>query len=825
MSNLGDKEGMLGPYRVLDLSDRRGFLCGKILGDLGADVIKVEPPGGEPSRNTGPYYQDDRDPEKSLYWYAFNTSKRGITLDLVSPQGRETLLRLVESANVVIESFAPGHMEGLGLEYSELRKTNPGIVMTSITPFGQTGPYRDLRTSDLVLMALGGLMYLGGEPDRPPVRITAPQAYLHGGAHGAVGTMIALRHSQSTGQGQHVDVSVHEAIARLSGVVYPYWSYKHSVVHRTGSWIRRNGERIRVVWPCRDGAVIFRLLGGGLGRLAKSLVEWMDEEGMAGNLMEVDWEALDLPSVGIKEMERWEELFGGFLLQHTKSELMEEALKRRLFIMPVQTPREVRVDRQLKARDFWVDVEHPELGRSLSYPGAPYKFQLAPWRISRRAPLIGEHNDEVFAELKAFSVKPRTGFKGHILARNPLEAPLGSMEGVKVADFGWFEAAPLATKYLADFGAQVIKVESGKRPDLLRVTHPFKDDTRGVNRSGIFQLSNSSKLSLALNLEDPRGIGVARRLAAWADVVVENSTPGRMKKIGLGYDDLTRINPEVVMISSSILGQSGPLSRHPGLGYHLSGLAGLNHVTGWADREGIWPHIPYPDYIGPLYTAVAILTSLDYRRRTGRGQHVDISQFETSLTFMSAPIMDFNANGREQVRQGNRSPAGAPHGAYPCLGSDRWCAISVFSEDDWRAFTRVIGEPGWAREPRFAGLQGRIENGEEMDTLISSWTLGRLAEEVMSSMQGAGVAAGVVQSIEDLLDKDPQLLHRGFFPILEHSEQGPCLHMRMPVRLSGTPDGIGPAPCLGEHTEYVCSEILGMSDDEFLQLLADGVLA
>jgi benzylsuccinate CoA-transferase BbsF subunit len=632
--------------------------------------------------------------------------------------------------------------------------------------------------------------------------------------------MIALHHRERTGLGQQVDVSLHESIARLLAVVYPYWSYRRSVVHRTGAWILRNGERIRVVWPCKDGAVIFRLIGGGLGRLAIPLVEWMEEEGMAGILKEVDWKALDMPKVTAQEMESWEKLFGRFLLKHTKAALLEQAVRRRLFLLPVHTPREVREDHQLESRDFWVEVEHPELGGSLSYPGAPYKFQRTPWRIGRRAPLIGEHNEEVFAELKAHPASKGPGHK----ESSSLSRPKKALEGVKVADFGWFEAAPLATKYIADFGAQVIKVESGKSPDLLRVTYPFQDDTPGVNRSGVFQLSNSSKLSLALDLDSPRGLAVARRLAAWADVVVENSTPGRMKSLGLGYDDLVKIKPDIIMLSSSILGQTGPLSRHPGLGYHISGLAGFNHLTGWPDRDGIWPHIPYPDYIAPWYGAVAILSALDHRQRTGHGQHIDLSQFEASLSFLSPALLDFTANGREQIRQGNRSPYAAPHGAYPCQGDDRWCAIAVFTQEEWRAFSQVIGDPEWTRDPRFADLQARKKNEEELDALVSGWTLARSAEEVMALMQEAGLAAGVVQSIQDLLDRDTQLRHRDFFPILHHTEQGPCLHMRMPIKLSKTPDEIRPTPCLGEHTEYVCTQILGMPDDEFLELLADGIL-
>ncbi len=392
-------EGMLSPYRVLDLTDEKGLLCGKILGDLGADVIKIEKPGGDATRSIGPFYQDEPDPEKSLFWFALNTSKRGITLNIETDEGQEIFKKLVKSADFVVESFPRGYLDKLGLGYPALEKINPEVIMVSITPFGQTGPYKDWKTSDIVAWAMGGDMAPYGDVDRPPLRISHhSQAYLHAGSDGAMGALTALYQRWSTGEGQQVDVSIQEAAVHTSIHHNPTWNSERPPAKR-GEGQPGAGHTSTRLWPCKDGWVSWS--HGGASRLGPSrpLIKWMASEGMADDfLREYDWERSDFARIPQEEMDRLEEPTARFFMAHTKAELLEGAVKHEVMLYPVMTTPDMLENPQLIARGFWVEVEHPELGVNITYPGAFAGLTEAPLRISRRAPLIGEHNQEIYEQ-------------------------------------------------------------------------------------------------------------------------------------------------------------------------------------------------------------------------------------------------------------------------------------------------------------------------------------------------------------------------------------------------------------------------------------------
>ena len=395
-------------------------------------------------------------------------------------------------------------------------------------------------------------------------------------------------------------------------------------------------------------------------------------------------------------------------------------------------------------------------------------------------------------------------------------------EGVKVVEFSWFGVGPRTIKFLAEYGAQVVKVESANRPDPGRTVAPFAEGKPGVNRSIMWCRYNNSKLGMCLNLKHPKAVEVAKKLVAWADIVTDAFTPGTMDRFGLGYEELKKIKPDIIVASTCMQGQTGPGATSPGVGVTMTSLSGLNNVTGWPDLPP--PGIPgaYTDFIVPPINATSLLAALDYKERTGKGQFLDLSQLDAALHYLAPMFLDYAVNDRILKRNGNRLSYAAPHGVYRCKGEDAWCAIAVFSDEEWQGFCEVLGNPGWTQEERFSTLLSRVKNVEELEKLLEEWTVTHTREEVMSLMQAAGVPAGAVNTGEDVW-KDPQLRHLNALIELEHPDIGKCFCEREGVELSKTYYTAERPALLGEHTQYVCEEILGMSDEEFVGLFEEGI--
>ena len=401
------------------------------------------------------------------------------------------------------------------------------------------------------------------------------------------------------------------------------------------------------------------------------------------------------------------------------------------------------------------------------------------------------------------------------------KCPDQPLSDIRVVDFSQVGTGPGTARILSTHGATVIKVESGAQPDLARLAPPMKDSIPGLNRSGWFIELNCNKLAMTLNLKHQGGLAVAHRLVAWADVVIENFTPGVFERLGLGYEELKKIKPEVILFSTSIQGSGGPHSRHPGFGGTLAGLAGFSHLTGWPDRGPVEVYGAYPDWLLPPFGAIAILAALDFRRRTGRGVHIDASQYEVALNFLGPMLLDYLVNDRVWMRRGNEDSSAVPHNAYPCQGEDRWCVIAVTDDAEWRAFYQVVAMPE-LQDVRYATALGRKKHEANIDQLISGWTRIREAEEIVKSLQEAGVPAGLVQRGEDLR-ADPQLAHRNHWQVRDHPEIGPCTLSANPFVLSQTPAEIRtPGALFGQHTEEVCRAYLGMSSEEIEALRKDG---
>ncbi len=401
-----------------------------------------------------------------------------------------------------------------------------------------------------------------------------------------------------------------------------------------------------------------------------------------------------------------------------------------------------------------------------------------------------------------------------------------SLKDVKIVEFAAFAAGPVVGKHLADHGATVVHIESKVRPDGFRTHYPpYKDNIHGLNRSGLFALCNNDKLGITLNLKKaPKATELAKKIVAWSDVVIENFSPGTMARLGLDYENLKKVKPDLIMLSSSNLGQSGPHAHHAGFGSQLSSLAGFTNLTGYPSGPPQILYGPYIDYIAVAYGAVAILAALDYRKRTGKGNHIDTAQYETGLQFLAPILLDYKINGRVAARNANRDPYAAPHGAYPCKGDDSWCVISVSSAPEWEALCHVMGNPPWSADKKFSSHESRKANEDELDRAIGEWTCSLTARDVMEKLQRAGVKAGVVNRMCDIYD-DPQLKQRPQWVELDHPEIGKMHYQRPPFLLTRTPPG--PAkrdPLLGEHNEYFYLELLGLPEKEYEGLVKEGVI-
>ncbi|GAB6173943.1 hypothetical protein JCM15765_34210 [Paradesulfitobacterium aromaticivorans] len=401
-----------------------------------------------------------------------------------------------------------------------------------------------------------------------------------------------------------------------------------------------------------------------------------------------------------------------------------------------------------------------------------------------------------------------------------------ALAGLKVAEFAAYAAGPVTGKHLADFGATVVHIESGGRPDGFRVQYPpFAGNIPGVNRSGTFAVCNNNKYAITIDLKANGGIELAKEVVAWADVVIENFTPGTMDRLGLGYEELRKVNSGLIMLSTCNQGADGPHASHPGFGSQLTSLSGFTHLTGFPDGPLSLLFGPYIDFIGVGYGVIAVLAALDHRRRTGGGQYIDLAQYENGLQFLSPIMLEYNANGRVWERAGNRCDYAAPHGVYPCKGEDRWCALSVFSDDEWQKLRVLMGNPAWAKDAKFDTLLGRKQHEDELDAGLAAWTAQYTPEELMATVQDAGLRAGAVNRIRDVYS-DPQYAHRNMWRGLEHAEMGLFHYQGPPFELSETSSVLDrPSPLLGEHNEEFFCEILGMPKERYQGLVQNKTIA
>ena len=805
---------MLSPYRVLDLTDARAELGPLVLAGLGADVIKVEPPGGSTSRLATPLDPALPPGLQSLHFHAFNRGKRSVTLDLDREPARDQFLHLVAGADFVFENAAPGAMAARGLGFEALRAVNPRLVYVAITPFGQDGPYAHHLATDLTLAAMGGMMALNGDADRRPVRITVPQTWYHGAAESAVAAMVAHWRRLGSGEAQFVDVSVQAAVFWTGLNAMIAYAIQGKDIERNGTLLQLTTLTTPLVYPCADGEIVLIATTAALNRL----IPWMLADGTVSPewVAAEDWktyEARMLTGGALTySMVEVQDRIRAFCAKYTKAELFVRGIAGGATLAPVNTVADVLALEHLAARRYWQPYPLPD-GRALRAPGPFVRLSRTPVEITRPAPAAGEHNEEILASTKAPSPSSSAG--------GPSALPFA---GIKVADFSWIGVGPITAKYLADHGATVVHVETEQPADRLRLVGPFKDNIPGVNRCQFFGSFNTSKLSLALNLKSPEGLEAAMRLLRWADVCLDSFTAGTIGDLGLGYDVVREINPGIIMASTCLMGQTGPAASLAGYGYHAAAISGFFEITGWDDRPPGGPFNAYTDTIAPRFLAATLMAALDHRRRTGEGQYVDQAQMESALYFLAPELLDCQVSGRIPRRNGNDDPEAAPHDAYPCAGTDEWCAIAIETDAQWRALRNALGDPPWAAASELDTLGGRRAQRDLIDRKLAEFTSRHEPRALMERLQAAGVPAGMVQRSSDQLE-DPQLRHRRFFRPLAHPEMGEVPYEGHQFIISGYDSGPRmPAPCLGEHSIQVLQQILGYGDEDLARIAASGAL-
>jgi crotonobetainyl-CoA:carnitine CoA-transferase CaiB-like acyl-CoA transferase len=796
--------GALARFRILDLTGPLGQPTGRHLADLGAYVILVEPPGGSPSRRMAPYAArgGGAEAERSIYFLHANTNKRGIVLDIESPEGREAFFRLVRGADAVLEGFPPGYLDSLGLGYEALERERPGLVLTSITPFGQTGVHRDFQGNDFICDALGGLTHMEGERDGRPVAQPHYQAIQMTALHAAYGTLLALWHSARTGQGQQVDVSVQDVVAHEYFNLVNYGSYQE-VLQRTGGLSQ---GRPTNYFPCSDGWVLISIV---LPHQWRAFADWTQDPILMDPMF--DDHALRAESV-----EFLDERVSAFTQTMTVQEFLEGAIPRRIPAGPVNDVRGFVEHPQTRARNWMAEVDHPVVGRYQA-PGPSARYAETPWRIRRPAPILGQHTQEVMREAGGRAVRGVDRRQ----ASPPSSLPL---EGIRVLDLTKSWAGPYGTRYLGDFGAEVIRIESLKFPEGRQLTKE-PDPANWLRSNTMFAEINRNKVSVTLDLHTEEGRDILKRLVAQSDVLVENFHYAALPKWGLGYEELRKVNPRLVMLSSPGFGSTGPIRDYFAYGGCIVGFTGIGYLWGHPEAtQNEKAKQAYTDFVTAGNLALAVMVALHHREVSGMGQHIELAQSEAGAAMIATAILEYTLNGTDPQPRGNRDPNAAPQGVYRCKGDDRWVAVSCATDDQWQALCRLSGAQELLNDPRYATLEGRHAAHDELDARISAWAAQLTPHQAMYRCQAAGVPAGVVATGEDLF-LDPHLRTRGYVVEIDHPAPGRLAHPGMTVRLTRTPGQVRlPAPLTGQHTEEVMARLLGLPAEEQQALVERGVL-
>ncbi|MEA2731679.1 MAG: hypothetical protein QOF70_6154 [Acetobacteraceae bacterium] len=847
--------GVLDGLRVVELADERAEYAGLLLAGMGAEVIKVEPPGGSPTRAIGPFIGDTAGADRSVFFALHNRAKQSVVLDLDDSAAAERFATLVGSADVFLESTAAGYLDDRELSDAALAQRFPHLVRARMTPFGDTGPWSGFKANDLVHLALGGpMMNCGYDPepyghyDLPPIAPQLWQSLVIAGEQLVIGILAAVVHQGRTGQGQAVSCAIHEAVAKSTELDLMNWVMRRAPMYR--QTCRHAAEKVSAlptIAQTKDGRWVLVMPVGAKdhGRIH----EFLARHGITPDTADTNDGATEgraipgsSPQSGrdARLIELVQRLARKFCYQNFP---WKEAQDAGIACSPLRKPHENVADPHWAARGTFAEITHPELGTTLTYPVRKWLSTAPGWRVGRRAPQLGEDSERVWNGLA--HARPRPPVDASVLDSLVPRAPHGKpmpLEGVRILDFTWFLASAGGTRFLSALGAECIKVEWKANPDTrIAAMAPVggraaRDAASGPlpgvtdsDMGGQFNNKNPGKRGLSLNVRHPRGAEIARRLVALSDIVAEGFSPGVMDRWGLGYQRLRQIRSDIIYAQQSGMGSIGKYGRYRAVGPIAAALSGVSEMSGLPEpaMPAGWGY-SYLDWIGAYSFSAALLSALYHRDRTGEGQWIDASQTESGIFVVGGAILDWSANGRPWSRTGNASADGQahPHGVYPCKGTDRWVAIACTTDEERRALAKVIGLDT-AAQNILADVT--VAASGELDRQITEWTAAHDAHAAMYELQAAGVAAGVCQNAQDRCDTDPQLRHLNWLTEVTGTKIGRWPVAEMPAKLSATPAYIGGtlgrgAPCYGEDNEWVLGELLGYGTKDIEEFEADGVI-
>lgn len=816
----------------LPLDDLRVVECGngiaaafatKLMALLGAQVVKVEPPEGDVTRSRGPFIGNHPDPDASGLFHYLNADKSGISLDLRVPSDRAKLDELLDAADILVHNVPPSERAALRMESSVIESAHPDLIITGISAYGGYGPRSDWRAYELNMIHAGGVAALAPlcskRSDLPPLKLHGHQAEFQAANHAAFATLAAWFHRMRGGGGQVIEVSAQECLAAMIELSFVYYTY-------AGVRTSRLGGRLLGPWKifdCRNGKILLACVEEHQWQSLVQLMgqpEWAREDIFKDRLLRGrNSDALCLL------MEDW-------VKQWDVTDLFHACQQRRIPAAPVNRMADIFTDQHLRERSFFALLPVPDRAHRVEVPSIPFKASDMGWRLEHAAPRLGEHNGQFLLRGRAgfsppsYEAQAKESYRQERVRGTAANGNHGPLKGVRVLDFSWVWQGPFSTLQLAHLGADVIRVESAKKPEINRLIPPFADGKAGVNRAGSFNQWNQGKRSISLDLSNPAAVDIALSLVPHCDLVVENFAPGVITRMGLGYERLREVKPDIIMLSLSGYGQTGPYSRFVSYGGLLGAQSGLFSVSGYTSSEPAETGITYGDPNSGALAVFAATAALIHRSRTGRGQYIDVSLWEALEMVMPEAWLEQAINGREPIVMANRDSRMAPHNCYKTKGdSEEWLTIAVGSETEWRGLCFAIGQPELTHDPRFLSATLRKQHEDELDAIITRWTSERDRWDAAELLQRAGVAAMPTLTNKDLA-LDPHLRERGFLVELEHPEVSERTHAGVPWSMSKTPCKVRrAAPILGADTDEVLRSLLGFSAEKVQSLRRDGVIA